>query len=88
VVSDAAQRPDQVVVYWMRQVRPFWVTGPPSVSSRPCRTASRTLTELYRYRSGTNLVAERVPFKPRRRATAVTGFSRVMTSPGDVTLFS
>ena len=51
-VGDAAERADEEddvvaqrgeqVVYWIRQVRPRWVTGPPSVSRSPCSTARRT----------------------------------------------
>src|SRR3546814_7047978 len=46
-------------VNWMRHDRSACTTGPPSVSSKPWSTASRTSAELSMYSTGTNLLDER-----------------------------
>ena len=59
------------VVYWIRQVRPRWRTGPPSLSSSPCSTPSRDLGVVVAGSpSGTNFVVERVPASPSSRSVA------------------
>ena len=44
----SSRRRGEQVVYWIRQLRPRWRTGPPSLSSSPCSTASRTSVALCR----------------------------------------
>jgi hypothetical protein len=70
----SSRRRAEVVQNCIRHVRPSCTTGPPSVSSRPWRTAKRTSGVLNRYTGGTNFVLERVPQRPRARDATVTGF--------------
>ena len=67
----------------MRQVLSRCVTAAVGVE-QTLQDGQPDLLRVVQVELGTNLVVERVPCKPSRRATPVTGFSRVVTSPGDV----